>query len=37
MREFSANVADSELVRVTGYMIRKRDVARFATDGSRLP
>lgn len=36
MREFSANVADSDLVRVTGYMIRKSDVARFAADGSRL-
>ncbi len=36
MREFSANVADSDLVRVTGYMIRKRDVARFAAEGSRL-
>ena len=36
MREFSANVADSDLVRVTGYMIRKRDLARFATEGSRL-
>lgn len=36
MREFSANVADSDLVRVTGYMIRKSDLARFATDGSRL-
>lgn len=36
MREFTANVADSDLVRVTGYMIRKRDVARFAEEGSRL-
>lgn len=36
MREFSANVADSDLVRVTGYMIRKRDVACFAAEGSRL-
>ena len=36
MREFTANVADSDLVRVTGYMIRKSDVARFATEGSRL-
>ncbi|MBV7471384.1 YjjI family glycine radical enzyme [Aeromonas sp. sif0611] len=36
MREFSANVADSDLVRVTGYMIRKSDVARFAAEGSRL-
>ena len=36
MREFSANVADSDLVRVTGYMIRKRDVARFTAEGSRL-
>ena len=36
MREFTANVADSDLVRVTGYMIRKRDVARFAAEGSRL-
>ena len=35
MREFTANVADSDLVRVTGYMIRKSDVARFATEGSR--
>ncbi|TND55286.1 YjjI family glycine radical enzyme [Aeromonas dhakensis] len=36
MREFTANVADSDLVRVTGYMIRKSDVARFAAEGSRL-
>ncbi|WP_323922250.1 YjjI family glycine radical enzyme [Aeromonas caviae] len=36
MREFTANVADSDLVRVTGYMIRKRDVVRFAAEGSRL-
>ncbi|MEG0175672.1 MAG: YjjI family glycine radical enzyme [Aeromonas sp.] len=36
MREFSANVEDSDLVRVTGYMIRKSDVARFAAEGSRL-
>ncbi|WP_323912975.1 YjjI family glycine radical enzyme [Aeromonas caviae] len=36
MREFTANVADSDLVRVTGYMIRKSDVARFAEEGSRL-
>ena len=36
MREFTANVADSDLVRVTGYMIRKRDVERFAAQGSRL-
>lgn len=36
MREFSANVADSDLVRVTGYMIRQNDVARFAAEGSRL-
>lgn len=36
MREFSANVADSDLVRVTGYMIRQSDVARFADEGSRL-
>lgn len=36
MREFSANVADSDLVRVTGYMIRKSDLARFAAEGSRL-
>ncbi|MGL5815166.1 MAG: YjjI family glycine radical enzyme [Aeromonas sp.] len=36
MREFSANVADSDLVRVTGYMIRQSDVARFAAEGSRL-
>ena len=36
MREFSANVADSDLVRVTGYMIRKRDVACFAAEGSEM-
>ena len=36
MREFTANVADSDLVRVTGYMIRTSDVARFAAEGSRL-
>lgn len=36
MREFTANVADTDLVRVTGYMIRKSDVARFTEQGSRL-
>ncbi len=35
-REFTANVASNDLVRVTGYMIRLSDVARFqACEGSR--
>lgn len=36
MREFTANVAGSELVRVTGYMVRKSDLERFQREGSRL-
>ncbi|MCP5038909.1 MAG: YjjI family glycine radical enzyme [Rhodobacteraceae bacterium] len=35
-REFTANVASNDLVRVTGYMIRLSDVAKFqACEGSR--
>lgn len=34
-REFTANVASNDLVRVTGYMIKLSDIAKFETQGSR--
>ncbi|PKH62237.1 YjjI family glycine radical enzyme [Shewanella sp. Choline-02u-19] len=34
-REFTANVASNDLVRVTGYMIKLSDIARFKEAGSR--
>ena len=34
-REFTANVASNDLVRVTGYMIKLSDIARFKETGSR--
>ncbi len=34
-REFSANVAGNDLIRVTGYMIKLSDIAAFKTQGSR--
>lgn len=34
-REFSANVASNDLVRVTGYMIKLSDIAKFTEQGSR--
>ena len=36
MREMTFNVEGSDLVRVTGYMVRLSDVDRFRTEGSRL-
>ncbi|HDN2512530.1 MULTISPECIES: YjjI family glycine radical enzyme [Providencia] len=35
MREFTANVASNDLVRVTGYMVRLSDIEKFKTEGSR--
>ncbi|WBU51725.1 YjjI family glycine radical enzyme [Kosakonia pseudosacchari] len=35
MREFTANVAGNDLVRVTGYMVRLSDIKKFRTEGSR--
>ncbi|MGJ3352720.1 YjjI family glycine radical enzyme [Providencia sp. Je.9.19] len=35
MREFTANVANNDLVRVTGYMVRLSDIEKFKTEGSR--
>jgi len=35
MREFTANVAGNDLVRVTGYMVRLSDLKKFRTEGSR--
>lgn len=34
-REFTANVASNDLVRVTGYMIKLSDINKFAEEGSR--
>ncbi|WP_028769371.1 YjjI family glycine radical enzyme [Shewanella fidelis] len=34
-REFSANVATNDLVRVTGYMVKLSDIARYKEQGSR--
>ncbi|MGX9463007.1 YjjI family glycine radical enzyme [Shewanella sp. A14] len=34
-REFSANVANNDLVRVTGYMVKRSDITAFAQCGSR--
>ncbi|WP_162046260.1 YjjI family glycine radical enzyme [Vibrio taketomensis] len=34
-REFTANVASNDLVRVTGYMVKLSDIAKFAEEGSR--
>ncbi|WP_019614065.1 YjjI family glycine radical enzyme [Psychromonas ossibalaenae] len=34
-REFSANVASNDLIRVTGYMIKLSDIERFKEQGSR--
>ncbi|GIU40055.1 glycine radical enzyme, YjjI family protein [Shewanella sairae] len=34
-REFSANVASNDLVRVTGYMVKLSDIASFKAKGSR--
>ncbi|MCZ4338008.1 YjjI family glycine radical enzyme [Shewanella colwelliana] len=34
-REFSANVASNDLIRVTGYMIKLSDIATFKQQGSR--
>lgn len=36
MREFTANVTGSDLVRVTGYMVRLSDIAKFKEQGSRI-
>jgi YjjI family glycine radical enzyme len=35
MREFTANVAGNDLVRVTGYMVRLSDLEKFRAEGSR--
>jgi YjjI family glycine radical enzyme len=34
-REFTANVASNDLVRVTGYMVKLSDIAKFDAEGSR--
>ncbi|MGI2258819.1 YjjI family glycine radical enzyme [Shewanella sp. GXUN23E] len=34
-REFTANVASNDLVRVTGYMVKLSDIARYDEQGSR--
>ena len=36
LRMFTANVANNELVRVTGYMVRRSDIKKFQEEGSRL-
>ncbi|MGI1899934.1 glycyl radical enzyme domain-containing protein, partial [Vibrio campbellii] len=34
-REFTANVASNDLVRVTGYMVKLSDIAKYDEEGSR--
>ncbi|MGS0825655.1 YjjI family glycine radical enzyme [Shewanella sp. 0m-8] len=34
-REFTANVASNDLIRVTGYMVKLSDIASFKAEGSR--
>ena len=34
-REFTANVASNDLVRITGYMVKLSEIAKFAEQGSR--
>lgn len=34
-REFTANVASNDLVRVTGYMVKLSDISKFKEQGSR--
>lgn len=36
MREFTANVAGNDLVRVTGYMVRLSDIEKYREQGSRI-
>ena len=36
LRMFTANVANGELVRVTGYMVRRSDIKKLKEEGSRL-
>lgn len=36
MREFTVNIAGCNLVRVTGYMVRLSDIAKFKEQGSRI-
>jgi YjjI family glycine radical enzyme len=36
MREITFNVEGSDLVRVTGYMVRLSDIEKFRTEGSRI-
>ncbi len=35
LREFTANVAGNDLIRITGYMVRLSDIARYKKEGSR--
>ena len=36
MREFTANIAGNDLVRVTGYMVRLSDLEKYRAEGSRI-
>ncbi len=33
---FTANIVNNELIRVTGYMVRRSDIKKFEEQGSRL-
>lgn len=35
MREFTANVSSNDLVRITGYMVKMSDIAKYKEQGSR--
>lgn len=34
-REFSANIASNDLVRITGYMVKRSDADKYSAQGSR--
>ncbi|MBU2709565.1 YjjI family glycine radical enzyme [Zooshikella harenae] len=36
LRMFTANVANRDLVRITGYMVRRSDIEKYKKEGSRL-
>ncbi|WP_370737815.1 YjjI family glycine radical enzyme [Gilliamella mensalis] len=35
-REFTANISGNDLIRVTGYMVRLSDIAKYKKEGSRI-
>jgi len=35
MRDFTFNIASNDFIRITGYLVRKSDIARLEKDSSR--